>query len=243
MVSQVSLMRGKSLETQTNIGAATSILEDKAPPGMDNDGKWAWKIAQLRYQTALEGTKRWGRERKTAYTYAKDADKAGFGKVAQALRERKKWHEKCEELAFNGILTQLPYTDLQTELNDIELKLQRDNEDWPPAREKNIVFRQCKEAFENPAAVKTDTDKFMDVVSGWSLPGDLPHGGKFTATFARNRSRKDMPEGTTSFFLELFTSCVAKPLIERGATSHQDFLAVLSIMKLEIDTTSDDPSS
>ena len=42
MVSQVSLMRGKSLETHTNTGAVTSILEDRAPPGMDNDGKWAW---------------------------------------------------------------------------------------------------------------------------------------------------------------------------------------------------------
>ena len=43
--------------------------------------------------------------------------------------------------------------------------------------------------------------------------------------------------------MELFTSCVAKPLIERGATSHQDFLAVLNIMKLEIDKASDDPAN
>ena len=44
-------------------------------------------------------------------------------------------------------------------------------------------------------------------------------------------------------FLELFTSCVAKPIIERGATSHQDSLAVLNIMKLEIDKASDDPAN
>ena len=68
-------------------------------------------------QLRREGAKRWGRKRKTVYTCATSVDTTDFGTAAQALRERNKRHEKCEELSFNGILTQLPYSDLQIDLH------------------------------------------------------------------------------------------------------------------------------
>ena len=101
--------------------------------GDQEEDKWQWKLDQLALSTALQGVRRWGRERKTCNGYAQDADEQGQTRWGGALRQRCRTHEQCENLALGGFKVR-PYDELVAELNDLEEVV----DGWPVFAQKKI---------------------------------------------------------------------------------------------------------
>ena len=96
-----------------------------------------------------------GRERGTAVIYADDADKAGDGAIAGALRQRAKRHELCEQLALGG------FEQLQAGVNDISTFMQ--GEQWPVRTQKMWTKRQIKELCSKPGALNIRWTEFENL--------------------------------------------------------------------------------
>ena len=68
--------------------AASQVGEEKPPTELVKEDEWNWKLNQLNYYEALNGDKKWDRERKTATTYAAEADATGQTTTGDALRDK-----------------------------------------------------------------------------------------------------------------------------------------------------------
>ena len=80
-LSFAAMRRGNSAES-----LPVAEKEELPPTKMNDKEKWAWKMNQLALETALKGMRKWGRERLTSRKYAQDAENAGEGTIADALR-------------------------------------------------------------------------------------------------------------------------------------------------------------
>ena len=120
---QLHISQSKEL---LDAGSSAAVL----PPGsLGPKARWEWKLRQLTYDIALKGLKRYGRERKTGWGCADDAEKAVECNLADALRIRYRRHENCEMLALGGFMSR-PFPKLQEERRDMkafcgELAVQR----------------------------------------------------------------------------------------------------------------------
>ena len=105
--------------------------EEKCPKSLKGKDRWEWKLRQLTFQAPLAATRKLGRERETAVTYANDADAACVTKMGGALREKRNRHEDCELLALGGFLMR----DLPTVKENL-IDMQRYVGGWSPHSQK-----------------------------------------------------------------------------------------------------------
>ena len=125
-------------DTGSIIADSVAMSEALPPKYLSEDAKWEWKLKQLSYSSALDGPRKWGRERRTCGAYAVEADTKGKHLVAAALRQRAKIHDQLENLRLGGWAT-MEFSQLKSECEDHEPKL--GDAGWGKRSEKEIVKR------------------------------------------------------------------------------------------------------
>ena len=201
-------MRKRFPLVQPDGDAMSSVSEQMPPQSLGVKARWEWKLKQLNYSEALQGERKFGRERHTAGTYARDAEAAGDEKMAKSLRSRAMRHELCESLGLGGILTRPDYAALKSDITNLKDFV----EVWPVNAQQMLCKRYVQELCSAPGAITDQWDVFLDAVACWPLPTDTPNS-TFDPLLPKLRLIDGEATAKTDFFLELFSEYAIGPVI------------------------------
>ena len=193
--------------------------------------RWQWKLGQLRLEVGLTGQKKMGRERKTAFVYAADAEAFGDQPMADALRTRATNHEKCERLAFGGIMSRPDFQSVQNELHELDPLV----ETWPPHSQKLTTKRHLKEMCSIPNAAVQNWGVFEHRLALWPLPGDGKGPHKWSVDDPTIRHMDLEPQQKLEFFVEVLTEFVIGPLISNGQSGEAGLIVMLERLAEAVD--------
>ena len=143
---------------------------------------------------------------KTGLVYAADADRAGEGKLGDALRIRCHRHESLESLAFGGIMSRPDYTSLQDELFDAKSYA----DTWGLPCEMHIQKRDIEDMCSTPGAVTNNWEAFQDKIQFWSNVGETL-AQPWDPCNPKVRHISVTPEGKAALFMELLPEYAITP--------------------------------
>jgi hypothetical protein len=209
-----------------------SLSKEKMSKGMQGMQKFEWKLKQLDFYSAGSGQSAFGRERRFATDYSKEADALLEHKMADALRQKRSRHEDIENLA-NGDFNSREIGALRTDVGVIATYFT----DWNEYSQQLWTKRDIADHAANASESDGDVKCLLKKIVSWPLPTDTP-GAKWDPNNPAVRHMTISIEEKFHLFLELLSEHLISPMVNQGEASKPKLLKLLNLMKDEVNATS-----